>query len=94
MINVIIHFHVNEAYIPVFQQLTQGNLRTRRAARGNLLVLFYQQIDDPTHFILIESFDCQENIDLYYQQNSYLDWYTQVSPLVESIEGADYELRF
>ncbi|MEO1436967.1 MAG: antibiotic biosynthesis monooxygenase [Bacteroidota bacterium] len=91
---MIIHFHVQEEHLDHFQALSQENLRDRRSAKGNLLVLFFQQKEHPTHFILIEGFDCQENIDLYYQQKSYQDWYALISPMLQSVEGADYDLRF
>ncbi len=90
MVNVIIHLHVHPTEIEAFKDLTTRNIDERRTARGNLRAELFQQVDTPEHFVLIESFDKQENIDTYYQSSTYVAWHHKVLPMIEKWEGSDF----
>lgn len=90
---VIINLSVHPGTESRFLEYTTQNVKERLVASGCLSVDFYQREDEPYRFVLIEVFETQESIDLYYESSSYLTWHKQVDGLIEKVSGADYIQR-
>ena len=92
MITVIIQFEVDKHWQEEFKRLLEESTLNRQKAKGNWRSELFQDTIHPHHFILIEIFDQQAAIDVYYQSQAYLTWFNQVKPMVLKISGSDCEL--
>lgn len=91
MITVIFHIEVMQGQLDTFLRATQANIPDRLAAEGCLRYEVYQQEDAPHHFTMIEVFESQETIDVYYATPQHHRWHAMIKPIIVSIRGNDYQ---
>lgn len=92
MITVIIDFYIRKAEEASFKNITSKNVLSRRNAVGNLKTDFFQEDDDFGHFVMIEIFDTQQNIDAYYRTAEHTAWKSTVGKMIDRVRGRDYEI--
>lgn len=90
MIIVVIRVKVNPNQVSDFQKLTFANAQDRTNSTGNLRFEVYQQTEDPTHFVMIEVFQTQADIDAYYATESYQAWHATTADMIVDLAGDDY----
>lgn len=90
MIIVVIRVKVKPDQVLAFQELTFANAQDRADSAGNLRFEVYQQAEDPTHFVMIEVFQTQADIDAYYATASYQSWHAATAEMIIDLTGNDY----
>ncbi|MBN3035283.1 MAG: antibiotic biosynthesis monooxygenase [Bacteroidales bacterium] len=93
MIVTLVHVHVRESFVGDFIRETTLNHQGSVRERGNLRFDVIRQVDDPTHFILYEAFESEEDAARHKQAPHYMRWRDTVAPwMAEPRKGIRYEV--
>jgi len=82
MHSVIVSIHVKQEYIDAFIAATHDNASNSINELGIARFDFYQQLDDPTHFTLIEVYRSEDAPIKHRETNHYLRWNNAVSEMM------------
>jgi (4S)-4-hydroxy-5-phosphonooxypentane-2,3-dione isomerase len=82
MLIVQVHVHVKPDQIQAFKQATIENARNSVQEPGIARFDVLQQEDDPTRFVLIESFHTPEDPDKHRETAHYAAWLDTVAPML------------
>ena len=82
MLVVHVHVHVKPQYVDVFKAATLANARASVLEPGVARFDIVQQIDDPTHFVLIEVYRTPEAPAAHKETTHYATWRDAVASMM------------
>jgi quinol monooxygenase YgiN len=82
MLVVHVHVHVKPEYVEAFRQATLENARNSVQEPGVARFDVVQQLDDPTHFILVEVYRTPEDAARHKETTHYPVWRDAVQPMM------------
>jgi quinol monooxygenase YgiN len=83
MFVVMVHIHVKPDKVEAFRIATIENASNSINEPGVARFDFYQQVDDPTRFTLIEMYRSEESPQKHRETAHYTRWNTTVSEMME-----------
>ena len=82
MLVVHVHVHIKPEYVEAFRQATLENARNSVQEPGVARFDIVQQLDDPTHFILVEVYRTSEDATRHKETAHYPVWRDAVQPMM------------
>ena len=82
MLVVHVHVHVKPEYVEAFKKATVANARESLKEPGIARFDFAQQQDDPTRFVLVETYRTAEAPAAHKETKHYLIWRDAVAPMM------------
>lgn len=87
-----VHLKVKPELIDQFIEATLDNVRNSQQEPGNLRFDFFQQIDDPTRFVLTEIYESEDAWARHRETEHYLRW-RDVAPSMLAEERYAHKYR-
>lgn len=84
MYTALVSIQVIPESIPEFVKITQYNSRNSRKEPGVVRFDFFQEIDHPENFKLIEVYHSKEDLAAHQQTEHYQKWRQTVEPMMAS----------
>lgn len=95
MFVAIVHAHVKPEYVQAFKAATLDNASNSIQEPGVARFDFYQQIDDPTRFTLVEIYRSEDAPIRHRETDHYIRWRDAVADmLVEPRTRVTYNIIF
>ncbi len=82
MLIVHVHVHVKPEFVDVFKELTVSNAEHSLKELGIARFDVTQQVDDPTHFVLVEAYRTAEAPSQHKETAHYMLWRDAVAPMM------------
>jgi quinol monooxygenase YgiN len=82
MFTVHVFFEIKNNAIEAFKKLTEDNVVKSRKEEGIIAFDFYQQQDDKTRFLLVESYQNAEAQLIHRETEHFKKWRTGVSEML------------
>ena len=82
MLVVHVHVHVKPEYVEAFKKATLANVRESIKEPGVARFDFAQRQDDPTRFVLVETYRTAEAPAAHKETNHYQIWRDAVAPMM------------
>ncbi|MFO7323929.1 MAG: putative quinol monooxygenase [Chloroflexota bacterium] len=79
---VHVHIRVKPEYVDQFIEATLDNVRNSNQEPGNVRFDFFQEIEDPTKFVLTEIYRTPEDADRHKETAHYLRWRERVGEMM------------
>ena len=91
MLVTIVYIKVKSEYIEAFKEACRRNHEGSIREPGNFRFDVLQFTDDPTQFVLYESYKSQQDVDAHKQTDHYLAWRDTVADwMAETRRGVKY----
>lgn len=85
---VHVHIHVRPEFIDPFIEATLDNARNSNQEPGNLRFDFFQDIDDPTRFVLTEIYRSAQDAGRHKDTAHYQRWRDRVTDMMAEPRAA------
>ncbi|MCX7887228.1 MAG: antibiotic biosynthesis monooxygenase [Verrucomicrobiae bacterium] len=82
MLTVFVHVHVKPEYIEAFKAASLENARLSRQEPGVARFELFQQHDDPTRFVLVETYKTPDAPIAHKETAHYAAWRDAVAPMM------------
>ncbi len=90
-----VDIHVKQEFVEAFRIATVENARNSVQESGILRFDFFQHVDDPTRFLLVEVYRTPADVDLHKQTAHYAAWRDTVAEMMaEPRVGSKYNTIF
>jgi (4S)-4-hydroxy-5-phosphonooxypentane-2,3-dione isomerase len=78
----LVHIHVKSEHIDAFVNATEAKARSSQEDPGVARIYVIQQEDDPTHFVLVETYDDEAASVVHKETDHYKGWQTDIAQMV------------
>lgn len=89
LLAVVVHIHVKENDVDAFIKATLANCRASVCEGGVARFDFLRDVDDSTHFSLVEVYSSQEAAAAHKKTKHYSTWATEVAPMMAKPRTAE-----
>ncbi len=78
----LVHIHVKSEHIDAFVNATEAKARSSQDDLGVARIYVIQQEDDPTRFVLVETYDDEAASSVHKETDHYKGWLADIAQMM------------